>query len=310
MKAVLRYKDEKSDKFWRIETLDNELAVSYGKWGTIGKTNLKSFDNKEKCEKEAGKLISAKRKKGYADTEDFDEMSYKYVDVEDYSPHILTSHPIFRRYFSDAIYYDCADEFAPFGNDSGNDVMWMLSDRVRKYARYSVNSFIEALIEREWGMTYLPPLPGCSDEEIMAAAAEDFNGMSGQDLMFMCDQVIVATVFGIIKNIGRVPDGYAYLALLSLDRMEQMERLLWSDRNCQLTKYTGIMRKDLKQYIKDNITGKTPVWENAYCPQPKIYTDEEGRLCGEIIIFDDPNTILPKNPYQAYPAGDKTVDDQ
>ncbi|WP_369762085.1 WGR domain-containing protein, partial [Fusobacterium sp. oral taxon 370] len=38
---MLRFKDEKSDKFWFIETLDCELMVNYGKIGATGKYEIK-----------------------------------------------------------------------------------------------------------------------------------------------------------------------------------------------------------------------------------------------------------------------------
>lgn len=53
MIQALHFKDEKSDKFWFIETLDCELMVNYGKTGVTGKYEIKEFDTVEECEKEA-----------------------------------------------------------------------------------------------------------------------------------------------------------------------------------------------------------------------------------------------------------------
>ena len=52
MIQALHFKDEKSDKFWFIETLDCELMVNYGKTGVTGKYEIKEFDTVEECEKE------------------------------------------------------------------------------------------------------------------------------------------------------------------------------------------------------------------------------------------------------------------
>ena len=61
MIQALHFKDEKSDKFWFIETLDCELMVNYGKTGVTGKYEIKEFDTVEECEKEALKLINSKK---------------------------------------------------------------------------------------------------------------------------------------------------------------------------------------------------------------------------------------------------------
>lgn len=39
------------------------MMVNYGKTGTTGKYEIKEFDNKQDCEKEALKLINSKRKR-------------------------------------------------------------------------------------------------------------------------------------------------------------------------------------------------------------------------------------------------------
>jgi predicted DNA-binding WGR domain protein len=69
MKKYLTYKDEKSDKFWSIEVSDNSFTVVYGKTGTTGTSQVKTFKNNEKCLKEANKLIKEKIAKGYTEAE-------------------------------------------------------------------------------------------------------------------------------------------------------------------------------------------------------------------------------------------------
>ncbi|EMY14960.1 WGR domain protein [Leptospira weilii str. Ecochallenge] len=67
MKHHLTYKDDKSDKFWNIEVSGKSFTVTYGKTGTAGQTQTKTFDSEEECQKEAKKLLSEKLKKGYAE---------------------------------------------------------------------------------------------------------------------------------------------------------------------------------------------------------------------------------------------------
>ena len=67
MKRTFEFNDEKSSKFWSIETNNNELSVTFGKIGTNGQSQTKSFASEEACAKEAEKLIREKTKKGYVE---------------------------------------------------------------------------------------------------------------------------------------------------------------------------------------------------------------------------------------------------
>ncbi|MDR1315868.1 MAG: WGR domain-containing protein [Spirochaetales bacterium] len=67
MKQTFVYRDEKSNKFWSIEVTDNCFTVTFGRVGTAGQTQEKSFADETTCRKEADKLIAEKRKKGYVE---------------------------------------------------------------------------------------------------------------------------------------------------------------------------------------------------------------------------------------------------
>ena len=69
MKKHLTYKNEKSDKFWQIEVSGKSFTVTYGKTGTAGASQTKTFDSEEKCLKEAEKLLNEKLRKGYKESE-------------------------------------------------------------------------------------------------------------------------------------------------------------------------------------------------------------------------------------------------
>ena len=60
MKTLLEYKDEKSAKFWEIETNGTSHTVRYGKIGTKGTSKTKDFESEEKALKDAEKLKAAK----------------------------------------------------------------------------------------------------------------------------------------------------------------------------------------------------------------------------------------------------------
>ena len=61
------YQDEKSHKFWAVEQQENELHISWGKVGTNGQNQVKSFADAAAAEKAKLKLIAEKTKKGYVE---------------------------------------------------------------------------------------------------------------------------------------------------------------------------------------------------------------------------------------------------
>lgn len=65
MKQYLVYSEGSSNKFWSISTLDNSYTVVYGKVGTNGQTQTKTFASAQEAEKQAQSQMSAKIKKGY-----------------------------------------------------------------------------------------------------------------------------------------------------------------------------------------------------------------------------------------------------
>ncbi len=67
MKKNFEFKDDKSHKFWKIETAEKSFTVTYGRVGTDGTSKTKEFDTIEKAEKEAAKIIAQKIKKGYVE---------------------------------------------------------------------------------------------------------------------------------------------------------------------------------------------------------------------------------------------------
>ena len=67
MKKHLQFIDGTSDKFWQIEANGNSYTVVYGRNGTSGQIQSKSFDTVEACLKAAEKLVAEKTKKGYSE---------------------------------------------------------------------------------------------------------------------------------------------------------------------------------------------------------------------------------------------------
>lgn len=251
MKQALRFQDEKSDKFWRVETADCELMTNWGKTGTSGRYEIKGFDSPEECEKQAEKQAAFKQKKGYQIVPDLTEDGHCYFDTDEYGPHPLTSHPVFRAYFLDDIYYDCMDEEAPFGSDEGSDTLHELFETFQKRPNMDFADFPRRIIEDSWALTYFPPDPAQTDETLLAQAAEKFNGLPGEQEILQSDQIILATAFGQIKITGKLHPALQELAFQSLNRMERMNRLLWNWDSQDPPPYVAIMGRDLRRFVTE-----------------------------------------------------------
>ena len=83
MKEYLEYKDYKSHKFWQIEVNNNEFTVLYGKIGTEGRAQTKTFKDHNEALKEAQKIMAQKIKKGYMKMAEASATEYKIGDEVD-----------------------------------------------------------------------------------------------------------------------------------------------------------------------------------------------------------------------------------
>ncbi len=68
MTRQLVYMDSHSSKFWNIALQGNSFTVTYGRIGTEGQTQTKSFASDEAARKEAEKLVREKLAKGYVES--------------------------------------------------------------------------------------------------------------------------------------------------------------------------------------------------------------------------------------------------
>jgi uncharacterized protein (TIGR02996 family) len=61
------FQDAKSHKFWEIDVAGDAFTVRYGKFGTDGQVQTKTFASEDKAAAEAEKVIKSKTKKGYVE---------------------------------------------------------------------------------------------------------------------------------------------------------------------------------------------------------------------------------------------------
>jgi len=213
---AFRYVDEKSDKFWRVEYADDSLVVNYGKTGSIGKYQVKEFDSEDECEKEAKKLIASKLKKGYKPYLEFDPNTHIFLNDPEVGLHRLTSHPKFREHFSDHLYYDCTDEFAPFGSDEGDTSLYEVEDDLKRAVKEGTGFhfilMVKNMIESDLGGAY----PTDDNSREVVEAMLKTNSI---DDMINCDMTLYSTAFAQIKTMGWIDAELKQLALNAMKRM-------------------------------------------------------------------------------------------
>lgn len=237
-----RYNDNKSDKFWRIEYMESNLFVNYGKTGSIGKFQIKEFDNSEECEKEANKLIGSKLKKGYNLFPDFDANNCIYFDDEEIGLHLLTSHPKFRENFTDDFYFDCGDEEAPFGSDEGSDTLSQIEEDLRKSKDFNFTTFPKKLIEDYWDMTYIPA------NDISLHSIEELIKTDEMNVT-QSDMVTFATAFAQIKITGQIDNELKRVALNAMKRVEIVAQLLKWNTTGKASEIGTKMIADLEHFV-------------------------------------------------------------
>lgn len=124
-----------------------------------------------------------------------------YFDDEDEGLARETSHPNFVALAGDDFYYDCADDFSPFGSDDGNDALRGLQDWYgeNKSGRGIVKFMNEFLAD--WGLD----VPWDRIRHDLDARTQwlDEDDMHERFFQGEC-RAIVATAFGQLKIAGRI----------------------------------------------------------------------------------------------------------
>jgi len=69
MKRYFEFTDEKSSKFWEINLEGTSVTVRFGRIGTNGQTQTKTFPDAAAAKKHHDKLVEEKTGKGYEENE-------------------------------------------------------------------------------------------------------------------------------------------------------------------------------------------------------------------------------------------------
>ncbi|MBL1225030.1 hypothetical protein [Enterococcus sp. BWR-S5] len=141
------------------------------------------------------------------------EISY-YYDKEEEGVTRETSHPFFVRHFTDELYYDITDDYAPFGNDTGNDSLYMLEKQLAENDDLEDFDGLPVFIAKSWGVEYVDPLESSSDSAFISENEVD---------IFESSQITIAVGFGLIKITGGIG---LLLKERTLHALEQLKTLL------------------------------------------------------------------------------------
>lgn len=127
-----------------------------------------------------------------------------------------TSHPNFVKNLTHELYYDCADDFSPFGNDDGADALSELASWYRDTkGKDDIMQWLFEYIDT-MGFKY------SSESTYMIENIDVVQKLLNDDEFFLrcMDNIIIATAFGQYKITGKLDDRLLKAALISFNRLK------------------------------------------------------------------------------------------
>ena len=146
-------------------------------------------------------------------------MSALYFDDEEEGLARETSHPFFVEHANAEFYYDSADDFSPFGNDSGSDTLSSLTEWYQeRNAGTKATTFLRELIVDAWGfdVAYLD-----SKNLAQLEVAEPNERMLNAET----DKAIIATAFGQFKIAGQADKAMIRMAAVAFSRQRHYAQI-------------------------------------------------------------------------------------
>jgi uncharacterized protein YfeS len=154
-----------------------------------------------------------------------------------------TSHPNFVQTLTEEFYYDCTDDFSPFGNDDGADLLFNLEDWYReKKGKGNILKWMFNKID-ECGFTYASE--GCA--KILDQPTLDQLEEEDPDFLGTMDNMIIAAAFGQFKISGEINKDLKELALIAIKRQqllnEKLNNAVAKEHNERLEVITNDLKK-------------------------------------------------------------------
>lgn len=145
MKKHLKYIDGTSDKFWEIEVADATYTVVYGRNGTAGTSQTKSFSSNEECLKAAEKLLNEKTKKGYSEDGEVVLRNPATKSAKSSGTNI----EVLLNAYDEIILSKDIKRLLPFLKDNAKGNLEALKKHIRKAKRYWMD-FVDLTNERQY----------------------------------------------------------------------------------------------------------------------------------------------------------------
>lgn len=224
MKKALRYQAGDTDKFWRIETLDTDLMINWGKTGSSGRYEMYRYPSSLRCAEEAERLYQDRAQRGYSDYPEFDPLTIYYYDDDKMGLHPLTSHPTYRRFFRAPFYYSSTERSMPFGNDEGSDALWEMEEILRRRPKAELKDFPAHVLRKLHNLAFYPP-HGESIEELQLLERGSSEAHPKLSELRSTDRMIIASALAQLKITGALSKQLYQLANFAIIRMERMRSI-------------------------------------------------------------------------------------
>jgi uncharacterized protein YfeS len=174
-------------------------------------------------------------------------MSLYYFDDGEEGLARETSHPFFVEHATADFYYDQGDDFSPFGNDTGHDLLRELEEWYQERgANAKAATWLKELI-RAWGFD-VAYLSYSSQAELELVNLEE------QYLNDVLDQAVIATILGQYKIAGKADKGMQTMVAHAFMRQRYMTALAntreepWKEAELYLSRL-ATMEADLSKMV-------------------------------------------------------------
>lgn len=164
-------------------------------------------------------------------------MNKFYFDDEEIGLSRETSHPNFNSKVTEEFYYDLADDFSPFGNDTGADTLMELTEWIQeKGSDKGILRWMYDYID-SFGFNY--ESKGVSK----LIRIEDINQIQEEDefLITCMDQAIIATGFGQLKITGRIDKDLQLITKTAIERQILINKEILSNDEIDIDKTVRIV---------------------------------------------------------------------
>lgn len=260
METLLIYKDDLSNKFWKINVTGNSFTVTYGKVSTVGAVKTKEFESEEICQKEANKLIQSKLKKGYV--------------VAGSSEYVVKESAI-----TEAFFWKLLETAKKKGEDPDEQLEWLVNHLSRRSVKdivmfdYIFNQYYyKSYTSNLWAAAYIV-MGGCSDDSFDYFRAWLLYLGKGTYETIIQDPEKIIPHLKILEEEGDVPEfeDLLYVASMAYEEKTGFDDEHYYDLYEQLSADKYVQPKMEFDWDEDNeegLSNKFPVLWERYGENP------------------------------------------